>query len=105
MVVSPSTSRHACRVDATGRKPTWDEYAREIALNLLSARTQRGLSQERLAQLAGISSYTYQKFEKGESRPGAPMNPRLTTLLALCQVLELKVTDVLPSIAPDILDR
>jgi len=28
------------------------------------------------AHAAGISTYTYQKFEKGESRPGTPMNPR-----------------------------
>ena len=87
------------------RKPTWDEYARELGLKLLSARTERGLSQERLAHLAGISSYTYQKFEKGESRPGAPMNPRLTTLLSLCEVLEMRIEDLLPAVAPDMLDR
>ena len=33
--------------------------------------------------MAGISAYTYQKFEKGESKPGTPMNPRLFTLIAL----------------------
>jgi transcriptional regulator with XRE-family HTH domain len=87
------------------RRPTWDEYARELGLRLLSARTERGLSQERLAHLAGISSYTYQKFEKGESRPGAPMNPRLTTLLSLCEVLEMKIEDLLPPVAPEMLDR
>ena len=43
-------------------------------------RIAKGLSQESLAHAAGISTYTYQKFEKGESRPGTPMNPRLRTL-------------------------
>jgi transcriptional regulator with XRE-family HTH domain len=92
-------------MDAAGRRPTWDEYARAIALNLLSARIARGLSQEQLAHLAGISSYTYQKFEKGESRPGAPMNPRLTTLVALCSALEVAIQDVLPPILPDLWTR
>lgn len=105
MVESRRWHRQACGVATKGRKPTWDEYARQLGLNLLSARIDRGLSQERLAHLAGISSYTYQKFEKGESRPGAPMNPRLTTLLALCQVLGLEIEDVLPPEAPNMLDR
>lgn len=78
------------------KRPSWDEFAREIGLNLLRARHGRGLSQERVAHLAGISSFTYQKFEKGESRPGTPLNPRLTTLVALCQVLEIELTDLLP---------
>jgi len=87
------------------RKPTWEQYARELGINLLNARMERGLSQERLAHFAGISSYTYQKFEKGESRPGAPMNPRLNTLLALCNVLDVRIEDLLPETYPDVLDR
>lgn len=105
MVEPGRWARQAWRVATKRRRPTWDEYARELGLNLLSARVERGLSQERLAHLAGISSYTYQKFEKGESRPGAPMNPRLTTLIALCQVLGLRVEEVLPAVEPDMVDR
>ena len=36
-----------------------------------------------------MASLTYQKLEKGESKPGIPMNPRLRTLLALADVLEV----------------
>jgi len=85
-----------------GKQPTWDEFARELGHNLLRAREAKGLSQERLAHAAGLSSYTYQKFEKGESRPGTPMNPRLTTLLALCQVLDVPVSQMLPRDLPDL---
>lgn len=81
--------------------PTWDEFAREVGARLHRARVRQGLSQERVAHLAGIAGFTYQKFEKGESRPGTPLNPRLTTLLALCQVLDIKVEDLLPE-APDL---
>lgn len=52
--------------------------------------------------MAGIASYTYQKFEKGEARPGSPMNPRLTTLLALCQALDVSVAELLPDRVPDL---
>ncbi|QLQ10286.1 MAG: helix-turn-helix transcriptional regulator [Nocardioidaceae bacterium] len=82
--------------------PTWDDFARQLGLNLLRARQRAGLSQERLAHMAGIASYTYQKFEKGEARPGSPMNPRLTTLLALCQALDVSVAELLPDRVPDL---
>ena len=71
-------------------------FARELGLNLQRLRLARNLSQERLAHMAGISAFTYQKYEKGESRPGTPMNPRLFTLIALAQSLDLTVADVLP---------
>ncbi len=79
----------------------WDDYARELGHNLLRARSAMGLSQERVAHEAGIAAYTYQKFEKGESRPGTPMNPRLSTLVALSQVLDVAISDLLPEGAPD----
>lgn len=80
----------------------WNSYARELGINLLRAREAKGLSQERIAHAAGISSYTYQKYEKGESKPGTPMNPRLVTLLSLCQVLDVDISEVLPKDAPDL---
>ena len=58
-------------------------------------RAQAGLSQEVVAHRAGLSTYTYQKFEKGESKPGTPMNPRLYTLLALADVFDMPVTELL----------
>jgi transcriptional regulator with XRE-family HTH domain len=84
------------------RAPTWEEFGREIGVRLQRARERKGLSQERAAHLAGIAGYTYQKFEKGESRPGAPLNPRLSTLLALCQVLGLTLQDLVPDPAPSV---
>lgn len=80
---------------------TWDAFADEVGRRLFEARAARGLSQERVAHLAGIAGFTYQKFEKGESRPGTPMNPRLTTLIALCQVLEIPIEELLAGPWPD----
>jgi transcriptional regulator with XRE-family HTH domain len=55
-----------------------------------------------VAQRAGISAFTYQKYEKGESRPGSPANPTLTVLVALSQALEVPVAKLLPSKLPDL---
>jgi len=81
---------------------TYETFARELGINLLRARQAKGWSQERVAHAAGLSGYTYQKFEKGESRPGSPMNPRLVTLLALASVLDTSVEELLPEQRPDV---
>jgi transcriptional regulator with XRE-family HTH domain len=83
------------------RREAWKAYTRELGHNLLRARIAKDMSQERLAHKAGISAFTYYKYEKGESRPGTPMNPRLLTLVALCQALGVKLEDVLPDQSPD----
>ncbi len=54
---------------------------------------------------AGISRYTYQKFEKGESRPGTSANPSLQNVLALSQVFGVPIEELLPSTPPDLSDR
>lgn len=81
---------------------SWTSYARELGVNLQRARHAKGISQERVAHLAGIAGFTYQKYEKGESRPGTPMNPQLFTLLSLSQVLDVPLADLLPDFEPDL---
>lgn len=88
-----------------GRDTSWTAYARELGHNLHRARAALGLSQEMVAHRAGIAGFTYQKFEKGESRPGTPMNPQLLTLISLSQVLEVPLLDLLPDFDPDLPDR
>jgi transcriptional regulator with XRE-family HTH domain len=91
------------RTMATGRASApWDAYARELGHNLLRARSASGLSQERAAHAAGISSFTYRKLEKGESNPGTPANPRLRTLVALAEVFGTTVQELIPQDGPGI---
>lgn len=75
----------------------WEQFARDIGLRLHRARLSRELSQERLAAAAGITTFTYRKLEHGESNPGMPSNPRLRTLVALAEVLELDLAELLAS--------
>lgn len=103
MTISDLSTREAVLVPRRrSSEVTWESFARELGHNLLRAREATGLSQERVAHAAGIASYTYQKFEKGESRPGMPMNPRLTTLVALSQVLGVPIDQLLPPDLPDL---
>lgn len=83
------------------RQEAWTEYTRELGFNLHRARILKDISQERLAHKAGISANTYQRYEKGQSRPGTPMNPHLATIIALCQALDVRLTEILPLEAPD----
>lgn len=85
--------------------PDWDVYARAIGTNIQRRRVSLGYSQDRVAYEANLSRYTYQKLEKGESRPGSPANPRLMPLLAIAQVLNVGLDDLLPSLAPDLTAR
>jgi len=100
MALRATSGQHNRTVARQRRRPTWEQYGRDIGVRLQRAREQRGLSQERTAHLAGIAAYTYQKLEKGESRPGTPLNPRLSTLVALCEVLGLSLSELLPEPTP-----
>lgn len=83
----------------------WAAYAQRLATALRRAREGAGLSQEQVAYRAGLTRYTYQKYEKGESRPGTPANPTLRTILAISQVLEVSLPQLIPDQAPDLRSR
>ena len=87
----------AGRVEMQARALVKDRARRNLLLLIDGVKSEEML----LAHLAGISAYTYQKFEKGESKPGTPMNPRLFTLLALADVLQVGLEDLLPAAWPD----
>ncbi len=66
-----------------------------LGKRLRDLREERGMTQEQVAAKAGIATFTYQKFEKGESRPGSPMNPELYTLNSLCKVYGIELSELL----------
>jgi len=80
----------------------WADYARAIGVALNRARHDAGLSQERLAHMAGLTRYHYQQLEKGESRPGRAANPGVRHLIALAQALDVALMDLLPTPMPDV---
>jgi len=72
--------------------------AQKLGMRLSALRQKSGLSQEQVAQAAGIATYSYRKLEHGESNPGRPGNPRLSTLAALSEVFGIKTSDLVDGI-------
>lgn len=82
--------------------PEWALFAKELGVRLQRLRVRNHLSQQRVADAAGMSRYTYQKFEKGESKPGAPANPTLHNLMALAEVFEVSLDELAPMPWPNL---
>jgi transcriptional regulator with XRE-family HTH domain len=68
---------------------TIDQLRSNLALNLKSIRTARGLAQERLALDAGVDRTVVSKIERGVT------NPSLDILLRLANHLEVHVGQLL----------
>ncbi|MEV4735181.1 helix-turn-helix transcriptional regulator [Microbacterium sp. LWO14-1.2] len=58
-----------------------------------------------MAYRAGLSRLTYIRYERGQAQSGAPANPSLKTLLALSQVFEIPLQELLPDDKPDVTAR
>nr|WP_233277354.1 helix-turn-helix transcriptional regulator [Microbacterium sp. CGR1] len=58
-----------------------------------------------MAYRSGIARYTYQRYERGESRAGVPANPPLRSLLAMAQVLGVDLAQMTPDGVPDLRSR
>lgn len=83
----------------------WESFAVALGHNLQRARLAKDLSQEAVAYRVGLTRYTYQAYERGRSQSLSPMNPTLRVMVALSQVLEVPVSDLLPPQAPNVTTR
>lgn len=74
-----------------------DHHGLAVGRKLAELRHERGLTQEFVAQAAGISCNHYQLLEYGLGKRGErkPANPRLSTLVALSHVLGTTVPDLI----------
>lgn len=89
---------------ATG-EDEWREFAQSLALQLRRLRLRTGLSQEEVAHRANLSRFIYRQYENGESRRGFPANPALRSIIAIAQVFEEPIEELLPSPLPDLRSR
>lgn len=80
----------------------WATFSREFARHLQRLRIARGYSQDQVAYAAGLSRSSYQRLERGESAPGVATNPTLRNLLAVAQVLEVTLDELMPAAIPDL---
>jgi transcriptional regulator with XRE-family HTH domain len=82
--------------------PEWGEYALKLGLAIQRRRIQLGHTQEHIAYAAGLTRSHYQLLERGLGAANRPANPSLLTLVAVAQVLEIDLRDLMPADAPDL---
>ncbi|MFD5419525.1 helix-turn-helix transcriptional regulator [Streptomyces sp. NPDC127069] len=71
--------------------PAWIEHARrEVGNRIRDARLGADLTQEKLAELAGVDRTTLQKTEAGKT------DPKVSLLLRLARALNMPARDFLP---------
>ncbi|MFP7364996.1 helix-turn-helix transcriptional regulator [Corynebacterium callunae] len=75
----------------------WPSYGHALATRLRKIRTLRGLSQEELAELSGISRNTISNFERNENNRGTEVDPRLSTLYDLAFALQVPPMALMPA--------
>jgi len=74
--------------------------AQALGRRLCDLREERGLTQEVVAEAAGMSRNHYQLLESGISnrQTKRPANPRLSTLIALSGVFGISVPELIATI-------
>jgi len=94
MVDSSDRSPHVAGVTESSVE---QKLAEALGQRLAELRQARGLTQENVAQAAGISRNHYQLLEYGLGQRGdrKPANPRLSTLIALSNVLGTSVPELI----------
>lgn len=99
---APSGKAEKVSGSDTDANDGWRVFAAELGLRIHRLRVEKGLSQEAVAYRAGITRFTYQRYERGKAQSESPANPTLKTLLALSQVLEVTLQELVPSPVPDL---
>jgi transcriptional regulator with XRE-family HTH domain len=83
-------------VSASVDPELWSEFMEAFGQAVQKRREAQKISQETLAYTAGLSRSAIQKIERGVGRAGASSNPSLRTVLAIAQVLEIQIGELLP---------
>lgn len=69
------------------------DYKYEPLTTLVELRTKKGYTREKLSELSGISLATIKALELGINNP---KEAKLSTLLAICKALKIKLKKLFP---------
>lgn len=69
---------------------------KDIGARIRTFRKGKGLTQIALAEQAGVHSVVIGELERGYTRRGREVNPRLNTLFQIAEALEVTVGDLFP---------
>lgn len=81
----------------------WASYGHSMASRLRAIRALRGLSQARLAELAGVSRNVISNLERNENAGRKPSDPQLSTVYRLAQALDVPPAVLLPAVGVKVL--
>lgn len=71
------------------KSSTADKVIEALVKRLADIRQEKGLSMNRLAELAGLDQVAISRIEKGER------SPQLRTVLLMCEALDVSLADLL----------
>lgn len=74
---------------------SYESFVTKLADRLFRLRKDAGYSQEKVASDAWIARLTYRKYERAESNIKTPMNPEISTLIAIANVYGISVLELL----------
>jgi transcriptional regulator with XRE-family HTH domain len=76
---------------------SWSDFTQELGIRLHRRRVELGLTQEALAQSAGITRNYYRRMERGlAAARDEAANPSLKVILRLCVELDTSLEELLP---------
>ncbi|MGI6797930.1 helix-turn-helix domain-containing protein [Gordonia sihwensis] len=76
-------------------RPTHDQVIRLLADRVRAARADLTLSQEALAERAGLHRNEISNLERAVNNGGREANPRLSTVVSLAAALDVPLSDLL----------
>lgn len=74
----------------------WSSYGHQLGKNVRELRLMRGLSQKRLAELAGVSRNLISNLERNENGPLSTADPKLSSVYRIARALDVPPAVLLP---------
>lgn len=87
------------------RKIEWNTYGDSLARRLVTIRKARGLSQEKLAELAGLHRNQISNIERNVSSNDGVSDPHMSTVYRLAAALDVQPALLMPDIDRRVANR
>ncbi len=87
-----------------GERQAWSSYGYVFGRRLQRLRTMRGLSQDRLAELADISRNQISNLERNNNNGNSTSDPTMSTVYTLARALHVPPAALLPNVGEYVTD-
>lgn len=87
------------------RRIEWNTYGDSLARRLVTLRRSRGLSQEKLAELAGLHRNQISNIERNVSSNDGVSDPHMSTMYRLAAALQVHPALLMPDLDRQVANR